>query len=175
MALTPINFTVDVEVDEVVTDDIAQSEPSRTWKLDLENGTIGRPIDGKEAIRQFILKAIGTARNRYLIYNDEYGSEIQDFIGQTLTTELASVEVPRLVREAIMYDDRIADVPNVDVKQTNDDVFINVTVELVDGEFLTVENVSMDILHQVTNTTSTISTASASVSVHGQTVTIYPE
>ncbi|MGE7843875.1 DUF2634 domain-containing protein [Lysinibacillus sp. NPDC093712] len=139
MALTPINYAV-ID-DELLTEEIEiYAEPSMTWKFDLENGRIGSFIDGKEAIRQYIRKALMTARNHYLIYDDYYGEEIRDLIGHNLTPQLMNVEIPRLVREAIIYDDRIASVPTVDVSQYGSDgIHVSVTVELTDGELLTEE------------------------------------
>lgn len=139
MALTPINFATDTE--EVQTVDTVQPvQPSKTWQLDLESGRIGGFIDGEDAIRQYIRKALMTSRNRYLIYDDFYGEEIRDLIGHNLTPALMDVEIPRLVREAIIYDDRIASVPSVKVSRYGSDgVLVEVTVVLSDGELLTEE------------------------------------
>src|SRR5690625_4377760 len=113
MALTPQGFEVEEqsEADVFLTDE--QAEPSKTWRLDFENGRIRGFIDEERAIRQYIQKALLTARNRFIIYDDQYGSELEDLIGQQLTTELIETEIPRLVREAIIYDDRIEDVSNI--------------------------------------------------------------
>ncbi len=137
MALTPINYAVDI--DEAQTDNSTQIvEPSKTWQINLETGRLERFIDGKEAIRQYIRKVFMTGRNRYLIYDDTYGEELRDLIGYGLTPALRDVEIPRLVREAIEYDDRISEVTNVRITQYgSDSVHIEITVELIDGEFLT--------------------------------------
>ena len=139
MALTPINYVVNE--DEIQTDDLTvEIQPSRTWKIDLEGGRINAYIDDKEAIRQYIRKALMTSRNRYLIYDDYYGEEIRDLIGHNLTPQLMNVEIPRLVREAIIYDDRIESVPSVVVSQYGSDgIHVAVTVVLVDGDLLTEE------------------------------------
>lgn len=137
MALTPINYTVNI--DAAQTDDLSPTvETSRTWRINLETGRLERFIDNKEAIRQYIRKALMTGRNRYLIYDDTYGEELRDLIGYNLTPALRDVEIPRVVREAIEYDDRILEVTNVKVTQYGSDgVHIEITVELIDGEFLT--------------------------------------
>ena len=139
MALTPINFATDTaEVQPVNT--VQPVQPSKTWRMDLETGRITGFVDGKEAIRQYIRKALMTSRNRYLIYDDFYGEEIRDLIGHNLTPALMDVEIPRLVREAIIYDDRIASVPIVKVsKYGSDGVLVEITVVLTDGDLLTEE------------------------------------
>ena len=137
MALTPINYAVVTEQSQTETIG-AETQPSKTWRIDLNSGRIRGHIDGEEAVRQYIRKALMTARNRYLIYDDSYGEEVRELIGENLSQELMDVELPRLVREAIEYDDRIESVTNVEVTQYNSDsVHIAVTVELVSGVVIT--------------------------------------
>lgn len=106
-------------------------EPSLTYQL-LSN-RLGGLIDGEEAIKQFIHKAIRTPRNRFLIYDDQYGCELEDLIGANVTRELLYDELPRVITEAIIYDDRIESVTNFNVQQLGDKTYINFTVGLVNG------------------------------------------
>lgn len=139
MALTPINYVVDE--DDVLVEEIDDGiQPSKTWRIDLETGRIRSFIDNKDAIRQYIRKALMTSRNRYLIYDDYYGEEIRDLIGHNLTQQLMDVEIPRLIREAIIYDERIESVPDVIVTQYGSDgIHVAITVVLTNGELLTEE------------------------------------
>lgn len=139
MALTPETFDIDEEVVQDVEVVDSQPEPSKTWRIDFANGRIGGFIDGEESIRQYIRKAIATARNRYIIYDGDYGSELEDLIGQSLTTELMESEIPRLVYEAIAYDDRIEEVVIDAVERLGSDVHVLVTVTTVLGEQITEE------------------------------------
>lgn len=136
MALTPETFEVGSEVEDVVIVD-AQPESAMTWRIDYATGRIGGYIDGSEALRQYIRKAIATARNRYIIYDGDYGSELEDLIGMDLTTSLIETEIPRLVREAIAYDDRIEDVSSIEVTRMDSDIHIAVTVVTFSGEQIT--------------------------------------
>mgnify|MGYP001425792012 CR=1 FL=1 len=134
MALSPLQPTENQS--EVTT---TTSEPSRTYKLDFENGVIGDFIDDDEALRQAIVKAIRTARFRYLIYDDQYGSELEDLIGADVTDAFLNEEIPRVIREALIYDDRIADVRDFVVRREGDGVFVEFTVVKTDGDTLTEE------------------------------------
>jgi hypothetical protein len=134
MALSPLQPTD--ERAEVTT---PTPEPSLTYRLDYENGTIGGLIDGDEALRQFVVKAIQTARFRYLIYDDQYGSELEDLIGADVTDAFLNEEIPRVIREALIYDDRIADVRDFVVRRESDRVYIEFTVVKTDGDTLTEE------------------------------------
>lgn len=136
MALTPVNYTV--TIDGAVESDVTQiKEPSYTWRMNLETGRIEGFIDGMEAVRQYIRKSLMTPRNQYLIYDDTYGEEVSTLIGSNLTQAVRDVELPRLIREAIVYDDRIQDVTDITIMPyESDGVRIEFTVQLVDGELL---------------------------------------
>ncbi|SER87205.1 DUF2634 domain-containing protein [Psychrobacillus sp. OK032] len=120
------------EIENDVLETEMEIQPSLTYQLTASG--LGGIVDGKEAIRQFIVKAIRTARSRFLIYDDQYGSEIEDLIGADVTRELLDEEIPRVIREALIYDDRIADVTNFNVSHSGDTVLIKFDVSLTNGE-----------------------------------------
>ena len=61
----------------------AAEPPSKTYRLDLEEGRILGMVDGQEAVRQAIHKAIITPRWKCLIYDNQYGSEIEAAVIQS--------------------------------------------------------------------------------------------
>lgn len=127
MAIIPETLQTDLE--EAVT--VSVVEPSLTFQL--LSDKLGGLINGDEAVEQFIHKAIRTPRNRFLIYDDQYGCEIEDLIGANATRELLEDEIPRVITEAIIYDDRIESVSNFSVTQDGDKTFISFTVGLRNG------------------------------------------
>lgn len=128
MALSPLqNQTARAE--EVQ----AETQPNKTYKLDYEKGEISNLIDGEAALRQFIRKAIETARFRFLIYDSEYGSELDALIGQDVSIELLETEIKRMVQESLIYDDRISAVNNITITRESDKLFINFDVDTTEG------------------------------------------
>ena len=86
----------------------AQEKPSLTYKLDLDKGRIVGMVDGLEAVNQAIRKAIITPRFKCLIYDNQYGSEIQEaIIAQDATPEYTEAVVPGFVKDALKPDTRI--------------------------------------------------------------------
>jgi phage baseplate assembly protein W len=133
VALSPIEpITDDTEYASVTEEDVTPI-PTRTYALDLDTGEIGGIIDGEDAIRQFIRKAILTARFRFLIYDDEYGCELEDLIGQDVSFELLNIEIPRVITEALIYDDRIQNVTDFDIQREGDKLFIAFRVVLTNS------------------------------------------
>lgn len=112
-----------------------QTEPGKTFRIDFNRYRIGNMTDQIEALKQMITKAILTPRNRHRIYDDTYGCEIWELIGADVTDAYIDAEIPRMVREAIVYDDRINAVLQVTANRSGDSVFINVIVDSIYGEF----------------------------------------
>ena len=102
----------------------------------MDKGRIEGFVDGLEACQQFIRKALITPRFRCLIYNNQYGSEIK----QAITTEDASpayvaAELPRIVKDAIINDDRIIDVDTsaFTFEFVEDGVYVDFDVQTIYG------------------------------------------
>jgi hypothetical protein len=115
-------------------------ETSKTYQFDFSTGEFtGQTINEDVAIRQFIRKATATARFRFTIYDFDYGCEIEDLIGLDLPLDLTEVEIKRVIKEALIFDDRIADVTNIDLSRDGDKLVINFNVNLASGAVITEE------------------------------------
>ncbi|AXN39859.1 DUF2634 domain-containing protein [Peribacillus butanolivorans] len=146
MAFVPENYS-DALDEAILAEEEAEVvvEPSKTWAIDFENGTIGKFIDENEALRQFVRKAILTERARFAIYSDDYGCELNELIGDDdITEDLLDAEVPRIVSEALVYDDRIDDVQTTFTRE-GDKLFINVTVIPADNDVVITEEVEVNV------------------------------
>lgn len=88
-----------------------QAGPTRTYALDMERGRIIGMVDGKEAVNQFIKKALLTPRFKCLVYDNQYGSEIKAVVFQQSAEEdYLEAELPVAIKEALMVDERVLDV-----------------------------------------------------------------
>lgn len=133
MALTPDNQTelLDAFLEAEAN---AEPEPTKTYRLNFGTGRLTGMVDGKDALKQFIVKALKTCRSRFRIYSDDYGCELEDLLGSDVTEAFIQAEIPRMVREALIYDDRINAVTNVSATRQGDAVFIVATVDSIYGE-----------------------------------------
>ncbi|WP_128893604.1 DUF2634 domain-containing protein [Longirhabdus pacifica] len=129
MALSPIQ----VLTQQDQTEDSAIASPSKTYAFDFNTGEIKGFVEDVEALKQYIRKALVTPRLRYLIYSDQYGSELESLIGSYDSQPLIYAEVPRLIKDALIYDDRIIDVYDFQVEARIDDLFATFTVESIYG------------------------------------------
>lgn len=139
MALTPTELTDEQFIAtfgdlESETDEHAET---KTYKYDFKTGRFQGFIDEEQALSQFIVKALYTQRDYFGIYTLDYGSELEELIGEDVTKAYLESEVPRMVREALEVDDRIVNVEDVEVEIKGDSVYITLTVKSVYGELST--------------------------------------
>jgi len=110
-----------------------RQQPSQTWKLDFDKGRIIGRTDGLDAVKQAVFKALQTDRFWHAIYNYDYGHELKLLIGSS--SVFLKSEAERLIEEALIVDDRIEGINNVDVEVTGDRMLIRFTVQSVYGSF----------------------------------------
>jgi len=118
-----------------------QEAPSLTYKLDLDKGRIIGRTDGIDAINQAIRKAVITPRFKCLIYDNQYGSEIEDaIIAQDATREYVRTAIEGFVTDALKPDTRIMRVSDFSVSFEADAAYISFRAETIYGD-TTVEEV----------------------------------
>ena len=117
-----------------------QEKPSRTYRIDWDEGRIIGFVDGQEAMNQYIKKAILTPRFRCLIYSNQYGSEIiETLMDKEVTREYIEAEISFLVTDTLIHDPRVLRVYNVEIefKDTypmQDSCVITFDVDTIYGE-----------------------------------------
>ena len=84
------------------------------WDFDkdipvIENGEL-RIIEGNEAIKVWVYKALLIQRYQNLIYSWDYGSELMDLIGKAYTPSLTKEEAKRYIKEALEINPYILEV-----------------------------------------------------------------
>lgn len=112
---------------------VDREQPGRTWRIDWEAGRVVGMVDGLEAVKQAVYKVLQTPRYEHLIYTPNYGHELRTLIGKDPL--LIRSEARRMIREALMQDDRILAVEDFDVKVNGDSILIAFTVRSRYGSF----------------------------------------
>jgi len=113
---------------------------NKTYKIDFETGEIvSNFIDETEATLQFIIKTIKTQRDKYLIYSSDVGSELSYLFNESYSQEYLELEVPRLIEEALLIDDRILDINDFVILKVFDELHISFSVLTDTQEEISVE------------------------------------
>lgn len=93
----------------------------------MEDGS-PKVVEGIEALKVWIEKTIRTAKFRFKIYDDQYGCQIDEIIGYDVSRAVLESEVQRVIREALIYDNRIADVRDFQIERGDDWLKVTFTV-----------------------------------------------
>jgi hypothetical protein len=131
--------------------------PSKTYKLNLDVVTtyekdgslktvntdrIEGYVDKLEATKQAIYHILMTERYAYLIYDDNYGVELEQYIGADL--EYIETTLEDTLREALTHDLRINDVKiNSINKVETDKVAVNFTAYTIYGDLVLEVNINV--------------------------------
>lgn len=109
---------------------------TRTYKIDPERKRIVGMTDDEEALRQSIWKILSTERFKNLIYTDDYGSEVMArAMDAELTQEFLESDIPDLVEDALIVDDRITGISDVSWEWAGkDSVYLSFTAYTIYGE-----------------------------------------
>jgi Protein of unknown function (DUF2634). len=100
------------------------TQPSRTYRLDLERGKITGFVDGQDAVKQAIYKILDTERFAHFIYSGSYGSE---------RSELFRSDYERWIRDALLQDERINAVQDFEITTTGDEAAVRFTALTIYG------------------------------------------
>lgn len=119
-------------VDISGTDLESVSLPSKTWKIDFERNCIIGMVDELGAVEQSVYLALNTSRFRHLIFSWNYGCEHETLIGKA--KDYARAEIPRLTRECLYQDDRILEVDNFVITDTEDGLSVTFDVSTKYGD-----------------------------------------
>ncbi|WP_144526380.1 DUF2634 domain-containing protein, partial [Bacillus pumilus] len=114
MALSPEEEIEDLDED---AEDII--EPSTTYHIDFETGRLtNEKINGLDAIRQFVYMALRTERYSHAVYSHDVGCEVQEAVSdEESTDEYKEMEIPRLIEEALLVDERIESVQDFEINK----------------------------------------------------------
>ena len=109
------------------------TQPSKNYKLHIENDVINGYCDELKAMHQVIYKILNTERYQYIIYSWNYGIELLDLFGEPVS--YVCPELKRRITEALVQDDRINSVDNFEFDSTERrTVKVTFTVHTIFGE-----------------------------------------
>lgn len=91
-------------------------------------------VEGTEALKIWIWKALKTSKYTSSIYSDAYGHEFESLIGKGLSKSLAESEAKRLTLECLKDNEHILSIKNFSVDKNDDTLSITFTAVTDCGE-----------------------------------------
>ena len=107
----------------------------KEYAFNFEEGKlIGKVLEGKEALKVWIYKALLTTRDTYPIYTWDYGQDLDELIGRGYEKGFIESEVERRIKECLLVNEKIKGCNNFEISLLNDNLQVSFTVETIYGE-----------------------------------------
>lgn len=91
-------------------------------------------VEGNEALRIWIFKALVTERFRYTAYDSDYGSEIDTLIGGAINSSVILPELKRFIIETLMVNPYIEELSHFKFEQSGSGVRVDFDCATVYGK-----------------------------------------
>ena len=110
-----------------------ETQPSYTYKMQLDGDTVRGHTDGLEAMKQVIYNILSTERYQYIMYSGNYGVELNDLYGMPVSYVLPELE--RRITEALTWDERIESVSDFEFDTSKKGcIHVKFTVHTIFGD-----------------------------------------
>ena len=107
----------------------------KEYDFDFATGKLtGKTLEGKEALKVWIYKTLLTKRYRYIIYNWDYGQDLEEIIGQGYEKGLIVSEVERRIKDCLLINEKITSCTNFNIQLINDQLNVEFKVNTIYGE-----------------------------------------
>lgn len=121
--------------EELETEEQSEKIIAREYEINFNTGEFtGNIVEGLEAIKVWIWLALKTTRYRHVIYSWDYGNELEDLIGVGDTEEFIKAEAERMIEDALLVNENITSITEIEVTKENDKIFISFTANTIYGE-----------------------------------------
>lgn len=112
-----------------------ERQPDLAYRIESSNdeSSVRGFVEGKEAVKQAVMRMLSTERYKYVIYPWWYGIETEDLYGEPAT--YVCPELERRITEALAVDERVMSVSDFefDLKQKHS-VHVMFTVHTIYGD-----------------------------------------
>ena len=99
----------------------------------IQNGDF-KIVEGNNAIKVWVYKALLTPRYNHSIYSWDYGSELMDLVGKAYTPSLTKEEAKRYIKEALLINPYILEVTVTDTSFNNGVLSADIKLLTIYGE-----------------------------------------
>lgn len=141
MSIFPANADINIE-EETEIENIKEEFPVfREYKINFSSGELitndhekNIIVEKDEALKIWIWKVLQTSKNKWKIYSNNYGNELETLIGKGYSKELVDSEVSRYLEECLLANPYIKSIENINVDFEGSKLTINVKTKTIYGE-----------------------------------------
>lgn len=133
MSLPIVILDDDIDFDTIELEDEEEQQPEPGYTYKVEDTKIQGYTDELEAVRQAVKKILMTPQFEHEIYSFDYGIDLESLIGKE--PEEVTILLKRMIREALLYDDRVKSVDGFEIGFSEDECLCEFTVSTIYGEY----------------------------------------
>lgn len=123
---------IEEEIEEELQEEL---EVPKEFGIDFATGQLtGEIVEGIEAVKVWCYLALRVARYHFFICSWDYGSELEELIGQGFSEEHLESEATRMIEECLLVNDYIESVEISDVQYLDGRFRAKIAVETTLGE-----------------------------------------
>lgn len=113
----------------------SQLKMPKEYGVDFSTGQLtGQIVEGKEALKVWIWNCLKTQRFRFPIYSWDYGADLEQYIGQTVTEEFLNTDCENEIKEAMLVNPFITGITNFSASFAGSRLKISYTAETRFGD-----------------------------------------
>ena len=134
-----MSFFPFISVDETIETMSSELPLLKEFEIDFKTGNPiienkgFKLLEGNEALRVWIYKALKVDRFQYEIYSWNFGSEISDLMGKGYTPALTQSEIKRYIEEALSTNPYIEEVKIEETSFKDNTLSVKLTVNSIYG------------------------------------------
>ena len=134
-----MSFFPFISVDETIETTSSELPLLKEFAIDFKTGNPiienkgFKLLEGNEALRVWIYKALKVDRFQYEIYSWNFGSEISDLMGKGYTPALTQSEIKRYIEEALSTNPYIEEVKIEETSFKDNTLSVKLTVNSIYG------------------------------------------
>lgn len=129
------DLNLDDDIDDAEDEDEEIEDLPMEVGIDFETGQMtGGKVTGKKAVAVWAWNALKTPRYQYEQHSWQYGSELNELIGQAMDEEDAEIMAESMVRDALLINPHIEDISDFKCELDADKLTISFILETSFGE-----------------------------------------
>ena len=129
-------FPFDLEDEDIDVEELEEQEQiTDDYEIDFTTGTLtGNMVTGADAVKQWVLLVLATRRYAYMQYSWDYGTELEELVGQNFEKDYIESEVYRMLTDAFSINEEIEGIRDLVCDMEKDRLTVSFTLLTLYGE-----------------------------------------
>lgn len=129
-------FPFDLEDEDIDVEELEEQEQiTDDYEIDFTTGKLtGNMVTGADAVKQWVLLVLATRRYAYMQYSWDYGTELEELVGQNFEKDYIESEVYRMLTDAFSINEEIEGICDLVCDMEKDRLTVSFTLLTLYGE-----------------------------------------